>query len=265
MTAGFVAWLERRRLRYKSRPTVPFHQVRERLNTGDILLFHKTTRSNAFDVLELDVVSPLIFESSEFRHSGVVLRDDDGSLSVLEATTPRHSGYELASYPTGGRGIRRVPLEPLLAVYNRDNGEPHYGVRFISRPLASERVLEKLAEYRPTEYLQMGRAVPLLASRTLPAPLREPLLRAFDHQMTCAEFVHNILNRCGALADYPSKLVWPYLFESDRSFARLDRSGFSPIERFTYDAGSPRAPGQSPMTRSRRVEPLPPATKPASR
>jgi hypothetical protein len=227
-------WIERRRHRYKRHPMVGFSDVKNALRTGDIIMFHKTTRTGIIDSLELDFVSPLFFRATEFRHSGIIVRRDDG-LFVLECAEERHSGHAFAEYPTGGRGIRIVPLVELLDAYTRDNGSAHYGVRFISTEINPERVQEALGQYGPVDYLKMQRSVPLYLTKfLLPAPLRRSVLEAWRHEMMCSEFVHSILNRCGALADYPSKLLAPYSIEDDDFFRRLEVVRFSDIVRFDY-------------------------------
>ena len=67
-------WLSKRKLRYKNQRIVPFDEIRDRARTGDIILFHKTTRKGLMETLEVDVLSPLVFEQTEFRHCGIVVR-----------------------------------------------------------------------------------------------------------------------------------------------------------------------------------------------
>lgn len=234
--ASHRRWIERRRHRYKRHPTVGFTDVRESLKTGDIILFHKTTRTGLIDSLELDFISPLFFKATEFRHSGIIVRQGD-ELFVLECAEEQHSGHAFAAYPTGGKGIRIVPLNDLLDAYTRDNGLAHYGVRFISSEIEAARVHEALGQYGPVDYLKMHRSVPLYLTKfLLPAPLRRGLFEAWSHEMMCSEFVHSILNRCGALADYPSKLLAPYSIEDDDFFRSLEIVRFSEIVRFTFAA-----------------------------
>lgn len=229
-------WIERRRHRYKRNPIVGFADVKDSLKTGDIILFHKTTRTGFIDSLELDFISPLFFKATEFRHSGIIVRQND-ELFVLECAEERHSGHAYAAYPTGGRGIRMVPLTELLNAYTRDNGSAHYGVRFISREIDPDQLREALEQYGPVDYLKMHRSIPLFLTKfLLPAQLRRSLLGAWSHEMMCSEFVHDILNRCGALADYPSKLLAPYSIEDDNFFRRLEIVRFSEIVRFEYPA-----------------------------
>ena len=237
------SWIERRRLRYKKHPVVSFAEVRASLKTGDIILFHKTSRSGFIDSLELDFVSPLLFEANEFRHSGIIVRHDEEIL-VLECAEQFHSGYAAAAYPTGGNGVRLVSLEPLLDAYTRDNGDPHYGVRFISKEIPSSKVYEVLSGYGPVKYLKMQRSVPLFLTKFfLPSAVRRSLLDVYRQEMMCSEFVHSVLNRCGALADYPSKLLAPYLIENDRFFRKLEIVPFSEIVRFTFPARDTPAGG----------------------
>lgn len=204
------------------------------MRTGDIILFHKTTRSGFIDTLELDFVSPVFFRANEFRHSGIVVRRGE-DLHVLECAEESHSGYALADYPTGGKGIRLVPLEPLLDAYTKDNGEPHYGIRFISSVIPAQKIFGVLEDYGPVSYLPMQRSLPLYLTRfLLPHRVRRSLLNRYNSEMMCSEFVHNILNRCGALADYPSKLFAPYSFEDDTFFRKVAVVPFSDIVRFTW-------------------------------
>ena len=237
-SVGASRWIDRRRLRYKRFPTLSFDEIRDRLKTGDIILFHKTTRTSLLDSIELDFVSPLFFPANEFRHSGIIVRDGE-NIQVLECAEESHSGYDAASYPTGGNGIRIVPLEPLLEAYTRDNGLPHYGVRLISREIPANRIAEVVKQYGPVNYLKMQRSIPLFLTKFfVPYSIRRRLLHAYRHEMMCSEFVHSVLNRCGALADYPSKLLAPYSIEDDRFFRRLEVVPFSEIIRFTWPAGT---------------------------
>jgi hypothetical protein len=239
MTDGRLAkserpsWLMRRRLRYKHHPMVALDEIRDRLQTGDIILFHKTARTGLLDTLELDFVAPLFFERNEFRHSGIVVRRDDG-LFVIECTEEFHSGHVHARYITGGKGIREVSLEPLLEEYARDNGDPHFGVRLISREISADALIEIVREIGPVSYLKASRSVPIYLSKfLLPRPAVQRIVDRYANQMMCSEFVHYVLARCGALRDYQSKLFAPYIIENHSLFARYDISGYSDIVRFT--------------------------------
>lgn len=239
MTAGRLAkserpsWLMRRRLRYKHHPMVALDEIRDRLQTGDIILFHKTARTGLFDTLELDFVAPLFFERNEFRHSGIVVRRDDG-LFVIECTEEFHSGHVHARYITAGKGIREVSLELLLEEYARDNGDPHFGVRLIGREISADALIEIVREIGPVSYLKASRSVPIYLSKfLLPRPAVQRIIDRYANQMMCSEFVHYVLARCGALRDYQSKLFAPYIIENHSLFARYDIAGYSDIVRFT--------------------------------
>ncbi len=225
-------WLDRRRFRYKKHRIVLLEDVRSALKTGDIILFHKTARSGILDTLELDFLAPLFFPANEFRHSGIVVRRDD-QLFVVECTEEFHSGHAHARYPTGGKGIREVQLEPLLDAYTRDNGDPHFGVRFIRSEIDAEVLMSIVREIGPVSYLRASRSIPIyLSSFFLPSSLHSRIIARHSSAMMCSEFVHSVLARCGALGEYPSKIFAPYVIENSHLFERHDRAGYSDIVRF---------------------------------
>lgn len=227
-----IGWIERRRFRYKGRPVVPLQDVRGALKTGDIILFHKTARSGILDTLEMDVLAPLFFDENEFRHSGIVVRRGD-DLFVVECTEQQHSGAAHASYPTGGPGIREVPLEPLLAAYTDDNGDPHFGVRFIPAALDESTVMSRVKEIGPVIYLRARRSISIyLSSFFLPERIHRRLMARYSGEMMCSEFVHSVLAACGVLREFPSKLFAPYVIENPRLFQRHDLTGYSEVVRF---------------------------------
>jgi len=227
-----AGWLERRRFRYKKHRTVLLSDVRADLKTGDIILFHKTARTGLLDTLELDFITPLFFSPNEFRHSGIVVRRGD-SLFVVECTEEFHSGHAYASYPFGGKGIREVPLEPLLEAYTRDNGDPHFGVRMIRREIDADVLVAIVRQFGPVSYLRASRSIPIyVASFFLPPSVHSRIIERYRAEMMCSEFVHSVLVKCGALRDYPSKIFAPYIIENPRLFEEHDVAGYSDIVRF---------------------------------
>ncbi|MEO5580444.1 MAG: hypothetical protein ABIR58_07275, partial [Gemmatimonadaceae bacterium] len=164
--AALAWWVKKRQLRYKRHRIVEFDDIRADARTGDIVLFHKTSRNGLLDALELDVVSPLLFEQNEFRHSGIVVRKDR-ELFVIECADTLHSGHSEASYLTEGNGIRIVPLETLLDAYNSDNGDPHFGIRHIADEISVDAVYAALAQYGPIDYLKMHRSAYVFLSCTV--------------------------------------------------------------------------------------------------
>ena len=232
--AWFVRWIEKRKLRYKRHEILDFANVAPDAKTGDILLFHKTNRSGLLDTLELDVVSPLLFDENEFRHSGIIVREN-GELFVVECADEFHSGHADARYLTAGNGIRLVPLETLLDAYNRDNGDPHFGIRHISQEIPVQRVYGSIEEYGAIDYLKVHKSACVFLSRALlPESLHLRVADAFRNEMMCSEFVHSLLNRCGVLKDYPSKVFAPYYLEDPETFRQLEIVSYSDIVRFRY-------------------------------
>lgn len=227
-----LGWVGRRRFRYKHHAVLPLDEVRGSLKTGDIILFHKTARTGILDTLELDVLAPLFFKPNEFRHSGIVVRRTD-ELFVVECTEERHSGAAHASYPTGGSGIREVPLDPLLAAYTEDNGDAHFGVRFIPSEIAESTLMSRVRDIGPVMYLRARRSISIyLASFFLPPGIHRRIMNRYSGEMMCSEFVHNVLAACGALREYPSKLFAPYIIENPELFERYDVAGYSDVVRF---------------------------------
>jgi hypothetical protein len=227
-----MGWLERRRFRYKKHQTVLLNEVRGSLKTGDIILFHKTARTGILDTLELDFVAPFFFPTNEFRHSGIVIRRGE-SISVVECTEEFHSGHAHASYPSGGKGIREVPLEPLLESYSRDNGDPHFGVRLIGNEIDADYLMRVVREFGPVSYLKASRSISIYAaSFFLPLSVHSRIIERYKSEMMCSEFVHSVLAKCGALRDYPSKIFAPYVIENPDLFARHDLAGYSDVVRF---------------------------------
>jgi hypothetical protein len=233
-------WLTKRKLRYKNQAIVPFEQIRDNARTGDIILFHKTTRTGLVDSLELDVISPLVFAETEFRHCGIIARRN-AKLFVVECTEKLHSGHDEATYPTSGTGIRMVPIEPLLAAYTRDNGDPHFGIKYISQEIPFERVESVLDGYDSINYLKVHKSIYVFLSHLiLPKGWHQRVTDAFRNEMMCSEFLHDFLNKCGVLRDFPSKLFMPYYIEDADRFRELELVRYSDIVRFNYSYKSAR-------------------------
>jgi hypothetical protein len=229
-----MKWLEERRHRYKNQRILDFEQVRESARTGDIILFHKTARTGFLDALELDIVSPLLFKRNEFRHCGIVVRREDGSLDVLECADAHHSGHEAANYVTSGNGIRVVSMEPLLAAYKRDNGNPHFGIKHIASEIPLPLIQKTLDEYRAIDYLKVHKTIRVLLSHYLLPHAYDRFVEEYSSEMMCSEFMHSFLNRCGVLKNYPSKVFMPYYIEDDERFKSLEIVSYSDIVRFDY-------------------------------
>ena len=126
-----------------------------------------------------------------------------------------------------------MPLESLLDAYTRDNGDPHFGVRFISSEIDPDRLMSIVREFGPVSYLKASRSIPIYAlSFFLPASLHARIIERYSGEMMCSEFVHCVLARCGALRDYPSKIFAPYIIENPELFEPHDVAGYSDIVRF---------------------------------
>jgi hypothetical protein len=229
-----MSWLERQKQRYRNPPIVPFEKAIGSAKTGDIILFHKDTRNGLLETIEVDLLSPLVFANTEFRHCGIIVRKG-AELHVMECADELHSGHTDASYLTNGNGIRMVPIEPLLFAYNRDNGDAHFGIKYIAEEIPQEKIDAFLVEYEAVDYLKIHKiAAVLLSHLVLPARIHDRVVERFRYEMMCSEFVHHFLNKSGVLRDYPSKVFMPYYIEDERLFKSLEIVPYSNIVRFKY-------------------------------
>ena len=229
-----VAWISRRKLRYRRFEVAAFDDIKTKARTGDIILFHKTSRNGLLDALELDVLSPLLFGETEFRHSGVIVKKDDG-LFVVECADEFHSGHSQATYLSKGAAVRVVELETLLREYSRDNGGPHFGIKHIDREIPLPTLYAELEHYGQIKYLKRHKTGYVLFSHFfLPKALHQRIVHAYRNQMMCSEFIHSLLNRCRVLKDYPSKLFVPYYIENSAIFRKLEIAKYSDVHRFTH-------------------------------
>jgi hypothetical protein len=229
-----MSWLERQKERYRNPSIVPFEKAIGSAKTGDIVLFHKDTRNGLLETIEVDLLSPLVFANTEFRHCGIIVRQG-GELHVMECADELHSGHTDSSYLTNGNGIRMVPIEPLLCAYNRDNGDAHFGIKYIAEEIPQEKIDAFLGEYEAVDYLKIHKiAAVLLSHLVLPARIHDRVVERFRYEMMCSEFVHHFLNKSGVLRDYPSKVFMPYYIEDAAFFKSLEIVPYSDIVRFKY-------------------------------
>lgn len=72
------------------------------------------------------------------------------------------------------------------------------------------------------------------------------------------EFVHSLLNKCGVLKDYPSKLFAPYTIENTAAFREFEIVKYSEVVRFRYlgpdDSGSSGRLVQKDIVGDRLIE-----------
>lgn len=230
----FMAWISRRKLRYQRYEVVDFNDVKANARTGDIILFHKKSRNGFIDILELDVLSPLLFGETEFRHCGIIVKKDEG-LFVVECADEFHSGHSQATYLSQGAAVRLVALETLLSEYAKDNGSPHFGIKHIDQEIPLHSLFAVLDEYGPIKYLKTHQTGYILFSHFfLPNAMHQRIVHAYKNRMMCSEFMHSLLNRCKVLKDYPPKSFVPYYIENSAVFQKLEIVKYSDIHRFTY-------------------------------
>jgi hypothetical protein len=228
------AWICRRRRRYQRQQLADFNEVRAKAKTGDIILFHKTSRNGLMDVLELDLVSPVLFGQTEFRHCGIIVKRDD-ELFVVECADEFHSGHSKATYLTQGKAVRLIALETALCEYTRDNGNPHFGIKYIAHEIPLRTLYTALEQHAGISYLKRHKTAQVLFSHAFfPRALHHRIANAYKNEMMCSEFVHSVLNKCHVLKDYPSKLFVPYYIANSAVFQALEIVKYSDVVRFAY-------------------------------
>ena len=113
-----------------SYPTYKYADIKNKLKTGDIMLFsYKKHQSKIHEIFYYCRTKLL---GSEYGHVGIVIRDND-KLFLLECTDSDHIGnnksFHFNNYGKGG--VRIIELETLLKEY--ENGYMGiFGVKFIS-------------------------------------------------------------------------------------------------------------------------------------
>lgn len=228
------AWIRRRQRRYQRYQLADFNEIRAKAKTGDIILFHKTSRTGLVDMLELDVLSPVLFGQTEFRHCGIVLKKDE-ELFVLECADEFHSGHSKAKYLTEGKGVRLIALETALCEYAKDNGNAHFGIKYIAHEIPLLMLDAALKHYAAINYLKTHKTAQVLFSHAFfPRALHQRIVNAYKNEMMCSEFVHSVLNKCQVLKDYPSKLFVPYYIANSAVFQKLEIVKYSDVVRFAY-------------------------------
>jgi hypothetical protein len=228
------AWIRRRRRRYERQQLSDFNEIRAKAKTGDIILFHKTRRKGFMDVVELDLVSPMLFGQTEFRHCGIIVKRDD-ELFVVECADKFHSGHSKASYLKQGKAVRLIPLETALDEYTRDNGTAHFGIKHIAQEIPLRTLYTVLEQHAGIGYLRRHKTAQVLFSnRFFPRAVHRRIVDAYKNEMMCSEFLHSVLNKCQVLKDYPSKLFVPYYISNSAVFQTLEIVKYSDIVRFAY-------------------------------
>ena len=216
---------------YKYDPLYNYQDIRKNMNTGDIILFSfKKNNNSLYKSLGYYVRTELI--GSEYGHVGIIVRDKE-KLFVLECVSNDHCSDSKATYLNnyGQGGIRIIDLDTVLKDY-----EGLYAIRFISKEIPYQTIMDKLEEYVDITFQDKKKIFILgFADVCISHNLSKKILSMTkERKIMCSGFVHHILNKCGALKDYPSELFWPHLITDDNIFDPLQIIKYSKIYKFKF-------------------------------
>lgn len=213
-----------------------YHDIKPMLKTGDIILFSCRKHDSFMDELQYFARTNLM--GSEYGHVGLILRNPKGKLYVIEVTDYQHPGDDLARHLNDFKkgGVRIIKLDTLLSEYSKIH-MGYYGVKFISKEIPFdifcsnvEKHGSKIFEYKPK--LVGLAAIDILISHSLASNISNHIEN--KNRITCSEFTHRVLNDCGVLKEYPSKIFWPHIIEKD-IFDTLQKVEYSPLYKFTFN------------------------------
>ncbi|QTF49286.1 hypothetical protein qu_394 [Acanthamoeba polyphaga mimivirus] len=214
-----------------------YSDIKNKFKTGDIILFSCRKHNTFIDEIKYFSRTKLI--GSEFGHVGLILRDKK-KLYVIEFTDYEHPGDQVAKryHDLGKGGMRVIELETALREYNKDH-MGCYAVRFISQEIPNDIFYDKIKKHRHKIFESKPKLLLLAFIDMLVMHKMSSDLATIFHnedRMTCGEFVHTVLNDCNAVADYPSKIFWPYIVE-DSDFNKILRSdiSYSRLVKFIFD------------------------------
>ncbi len=212
-----------------------YHQIRNKLKTGDIILFSCKEYENFIEELKYYARTTLL--GSEYGHVGIIIKDNN-KLYVLECISKEHAGNEYASHfnKKGDGGVRIIDLDILLKEYcNYHKGM--YAVKFINQEIPNKIIFNKLKKYEDMTFEHKSiiltvAFIDICISHNLAVNISNFL--SSKDKIFCSEFVHDLLNNCGVLKNYPSKLFWPHMIDNDQ-FKDFHNDYYSDLYQFTYN------------------------------
>lgn len=214
--------------------THSYHQLRNTFKTGDIVLFCCKMHDN-MEKIKYDLRTKLL--GSEYGHAGLVLRDNDDTLYVIECTDHLHTGHKEAilanNYKRGG--IRLINMDILLKEYYLENNAV-FAILPIKESLNNDLVKSKLAAYTNVIFENKLFLVALASTYFLvSAHLAQWFSEYFQQQnrMMCSEFVYHLLYQCGVMHAYPSKLFWPQSF-TDGTLQKVAKVPYGSLIKMVY-------------------------------
>lgn len=192
-----------------------YSDIRQRLKTGDIIMFGSATFPSYLSELGYLIRTKLF--GTEYSHVGIVVRQDE-NLFMLEIASSWYLAKEYATYFNKHKeGMRLIDLDTVLNIYY-DDCQGNMAVRFISKEISNDKLIKVMLKYKDYRF-QDPKITFLLAfiDICISHDLAIKVSKHFDEKKTiCTEFMYNILRDCDVLKNYPAKLFWPIIIDSNR-------------------------------------------------
>jgi hypothetical protein len=194
---------------HQYRPIYNYAHIKDKLKTGDIVVFSCKKYNTLFCRLEYYFRTNFI--GTEFGHSGIVLKLKD-ELYFVECTDKKYLcdkyAYKLNNFGKGG--IRIVNFEKIIRQYQKDYNAT-FAVKFISKEIPFRTIFKVLDDYKKIKFSKKSIAVLMFI---IDMCISHQIARKFFvdwyiNKMICSQFVCDILNKCNVLACYPPYLFWP--------------------------------------------------------
>lgn len=232
MTIVMIYFLSGRKDEVK--PTLTYADIRPTLKTGDIIFFVCFDHEDKIGEMLYYCRTKLI--NSEYGHVGIVMRDGD-KLYLIDCSDTNHSGEKYAIYLNNRKqgGVKIIDLDIMIREYYNDNGGV-FGVRYISREIINSSMITSIIKhkdkiYESKTFLSIMMFIDVILSHNIASKLVD---RFVDYnKIYCSEMVYCILHDCGIVKEYPCKLFWPHLFNSN-TFDDLLLVDYSDVIKFAY-------------------------------
>ena len=210
-----------------------FDQIKSSLKTGDILLFSRRDDQGLIDNIVYNARTKLLH--NEYGHVGIIYRDDNGQLFVIEAVKPDQIAEDYAYYYKDARkgGLRIIDMDTLMYRYSKE-AQAEFGLMFINKAIDNKLLTSNLDYYKNTTF-RNGIIMTLLAFVDTAISNKQAnwLAKHVYHKdrLMCSEFVYDILQRCGVVKPYTSSIFWPHLF-TNGVFDKLAEGRYSECVKF---------------------------------
>lgn len=207
-----------------------YADVKNQLQTGDILLFRYSNHANKAAQMIYFCRTRLV--GSDYGHVAMVLREN-GKLYAIEGVDIGHTAEDEGIYfnSEGKGGVRIIKLERLLERYHHDYGGL-FAVRHTKKPISNKILMQTVLKYREQVFEDRKYLGSMLVMDYLSHGLANTLaVMNRTDKIFCSEFIYRVLRDCDLIGDYNPKLFWPALFTRP-IFDRLTGKQWSRVVEF---------------------------------